>query len=140
MKNAKDFIRNDGYYNVDESVHPLKRSFHRLAKRTLKKVAQLLGLADGAYTIRTNYAGPAVMGDTTLHGEEVYIHITDPMWSDGTGAVLYRTCRGRKDYGGVHSRNNFLGIDAVDNPETIADAMAGVLAREKLNAVVAASA
>jgi hypothetical protein len=140
MKSAKDFVRSDGYHNVGEKVHPLKRGFHRLAKRTLKKVAQLLGLADGTYTIRTNYAGPAVMGDTTLHGEDIYIHITDPMWNDGTGAVLYRECNGRKDFGGVHSRNNFLSIDAVDDPRVIADAMAGILTRKKRDAATAASA
>jgi hypothetical protein len=92
-----------------------KKLFHRRARAFLNELAtEVLKLTPDRFEVRTNEAGPAVMGETVLH--------TDPI-KDGKGLyvmvsvfsgpsdrkVLMRTCNGRKDYTG--GRNNMLTLD-----------------------------
>lgn len=81
----------------DDSGEKTKNQFHRLAKMYLRDLASTLGLAPGSYDIRTNKAGPAVLGETTLHGENVYVQFGQCMLDT---AFMWRKCNGRKDYSG----------------------------------------
>jgi len=95
-----------------EDGHNDKMLFHRLAKSKLRKVAKALGLAPGEYDLRTNKAGPAVCGETTLHTDSLYVQVSQSCMGPGN-EILFRACDGRKDYCG--KRNNFAGISALDD-------------------------
>lgn len=43
--------------------------------------------------IRTNKGGPAVVGETTYHGDKIYIQFNDM-------GIMYRTVKSKKDYCG----------------------------------------
>ena len=47
-----------------------KDAFHALARKQFKALAAELGLQKGEYDLRTNKAGPAVLGETTLHTDK----------------------------------------------------------------------
>ena len=102
-----------------DAAHANKMAFHRLAKQKLRKVAKALGLAPGDYDLRTNKAGPAVCGETTLHTNNLYVQVSQSCMGPGN-EILCRRCEGRKDYTG--KRNNFAGIAALDDdPEGFAN-------------------
>ena len=83
-----------------------KLRYHSLGRRVLRAVAKELGLQSGTYDIRSNLGGIAVLGEVILHGEHLYIQFCEAM--NGT-EVLYRTCQGRKDYGG--GVNHWMGYE-----------------------------
>jgi hypothetical protein len=60
----------------------------------LRKVAAILELPKGSYSIRSCIGGPAVEADAILHGESIYINL-----SHGRNGYA-RFCRGKKDYSG----------------------------------------
>ena len=60
----------------------------------LRKVAAILALPKGSYSIRSCMGGPAVEADAILHGESIYINL-----SPGRAGYA-RFCKGRKDYSG----------------------------------------
>jgi hypothetical protein len=74
----------------------------------LRRVADILKLPKGSYSIRSCMGGPAVEADAILHGESIYISMTNEY-----GYARY--CRGRQDYSG--SRNYPL---PTRDPEEIA--------------------
>ena len=77
-----------------------KKAFHRLATAYLKEFAGVLGLARGSYDVRSNKAGVACLGEVTLHGEGIYIQLSQSSLGE---QFMYRKCKGRKDYtGGVN--------------------------------------
>jgi hypothetical protein len=84
-----------------------KEAFHTTAKAALKEVADALELPKGSYEIRSNKAGPAILGEVTLHGENIYVQV-----GESPHGILYRTCKGRKDYTG--GGNQWLGWDRAD--------------------------
>jgi hypothetical protein len=84
-----------------------KRAFHSSALRQLKLLANALGLAPGAYALSSNPGGIAVSGEVTLHADHVYVHACQPATGHDTG-IMYRTCRGRKDY--HRGPNNFASL------------------------------
>lgn len=86
--------------------HRAKIAYHNSCKVILRRVAEQLGLKKEDYDLRTNMGGPAVRGETTLHGEGIYIQIGSQFGSE----VLVRSCKGRKDYTG--GANNFVGDKA----------------------------
>lgn len=94
-----------------------KAKFHHLAPIRLRKLAAALGLEKGAYAIRSNKGGIAVSGEITLHGEQVYVQVSQPWGGHDTG-VLYRRCNGRKDYYG--GNNHFASLRALDHIEALA--------------------
>lgn len=70
-----------------------KREFKRLGMKLLRELRTALGIeAD----IRYNAGGIAVAGECTLHGDSIYVQVS----ADYSHGILYRTCKGRKDYSG----------------------------------------
>src|SRR6266404_2397877 len=94
-----------------------KRAFHSRALRQLKLLANALGLAPGAYALSSNPGGIAVSGEVTLHADHVYVQACQPATGHDTG-IMYRTCRGRKDYHG--GPNNFASLDLLNRPQDLA--------------------
>jgi hypothetical protein len=88
----------------------LKHNFHRAAKLLLQKIARKMELPKGSYEIRTNLGGIAVCGETTLHGENIYIQFGQ---SHNQDYFMFRHCKGRKDYTG--GANNWMKWDMLKN-------------------------
>lgn len=93
-----------------------KEKFHSLARRQLRKLANEIGLTSKDYDLRTNKAGPAVSGETTLHTATLYVQISQGF--GGIGEVMFRACDGRKDYTG--RANHFAPAGALDDPAEFA--------------------
>ena len=111
MVSAFDFRRSVSY---DATA---KRAFHARIRRQLKQLANALGLAPGAFDLRSNQGGIAVSGEVTLHADRLYVQACQPATGHDTG-VLFRTCLGRKDYHG--GSNNFASLDLLNRPEDLA--------------------
>ena len=94
-----------------------KRAFHSKARRQLKLLAEALGLPSGSYDLRSNQGGIAVSGEITLHADRLYVQASQSAMGHDTG-ILFRTCRGRKDYYG--GANNFASLDLLNRPEDLA--------------------
>ena len=94
-----------------------KRLFHSQARRRLLELAAALGLAPGAYDLRSNQGGIAVSGEVTLHADRLYVQVSQPATRADTG-ILFRSCEGRRDY--VGGRNNFTSLDLLHRPEELA--------------------
>lgn len=94
-----------------------KRLFHSRTRRQLRQLATALGLASGAYDLRSNQGGIAVSGEVTLHADRLYVQACQPATGHDTG-ILFRACEGRKDY--VGGRNNFASLDLLDRPNELA--------------------
>ena len=86
-----------------ETQHARKQKYHSLARRKLRKLANLMGLTAKDYRLSTNKAGPAVCGETTLHTDKLYIQVSQSSVGRGMD-ILYRRCNGRKDYTGAGNR------------------------------------
>jgi len=76
-----------------------KLEFHKESKALLRAIAKQMSLLNGTYDIRSNLAGPAVSGEITLHGENIYIQFSQTALGPDFG-FMYRKCDGRKDYRG----------------------------------------
>lgn len=50
-----------------------KEKFHKDAAKALRQVAKALKLSAGSFKIRSNKAGPAVLGEVVLHSDTLYI-------------------------------------------------------------------
>ena len=94
-----------------------KARFRDLAMRVQRDLAQRLGLAAGSYDLRWNEGGVAVSGEATLHGDHLYVQISQSCMSGGRAGVLWRACKGRKDYCG--GRNRFCGPRALTEMDTL---------------------
>ena len=94
-------------YNQDA-----KNNFHYLARHVARQIAKKLGLEKGSYDIRTNMGGIAVCGETTLHGENIYIQISQSCLGPNMG-FMYRSCQGRLDYTG--GPNQWMKWDELAN-------------------------
>lgn len=94
-----------------------KRLFHHHARRQLRLLAEALGLAPGAYDLRSNRGGCGVSGEITMHGDHLYVQACQPATGHDSG-VLFRVCEGRKDYTG--GRNNFVSLDLLNDPAHLA--------------------
>jgi hypothetical protein len=102
-----DVASGDGDPNHENPHSYSKLKYHALGKRVLKAVAMELGLQSGTYDISSNLGGTAVAGEITLHTNHIYIQLCE---SCGQGLeVLYRSCKGRKDYSG--GRNHWMRYD-----------------------------
>ena len=108
---AFDFRRSVSYDAV------AKRPFHSHARRQLKHLAAALALVPGGYDLRSNQGGIAVSGEVTLHADHLYVQACQSATGHDSG-VLFRTCKGRKDY--VGGRNNFASLDLLNRPEELA--------------------
>ena len=92
-----------------------KDAFHALARKQFKALAAELGLQKGEYDLRTNKAGPAVLGETTLHTDKIYVQVG----GSASCYLMYRTCDGRKDYCG--RQNWYMQIDTLRNVKAMAN-------------------
>ncbi len=109
--NAFDFHRSVAY---DDHA---KRLFHSRARSQLRRLATALGLQPGSYDLRSNQGGIAVSGEIMLHSERLYVQAAQSLMGHDNG-ILYRTCKGRKDY--VGGPNNFAPLDLLNRPEELA--------------------
>lgn len=99
-----------------------KRQFHADGRRAMQRLATALGLANGTFDVRSNKAGPAVSGEITLHGEEVYVQLSlGCMGADRE--VMFRRVTGRSDYTG--DRNRWASIRELLAPDSFAVRRAG---------------
>ena len=94
-----------------------KHLFHKLARRQLRLLAEVLGLAADAYDLRSNPAGIAVSGEVTLHADRLYVQVSQPSTGADTG-ILFRACAVRRDY--VGDRNNFASLDLLHEAAELA--------------------
>jgi len=94
-----------------------KRAFHSRVRRQLDQLAKELGLAPGAYDVRSNVGGIAVSGEVTMHADHIYVQASQPATGHDTG-IMYRTCQGRTDYYG--GANNFASLDLLNRPDELA--------------------
>lgn len=95
-----------------------KRTFHAEGRTAMRRLAEVLRLEDGSYEVRSNKGGPAVSGEITLHGEEVWVQLS----LGGLGPdreILYRRVSGRKDHCG--ERNHWASISMLLAPDRFAD-------------------
>ncbi len=78
-------------------------------------LARELGLPRGSTEIRSNKGGIAVSGEIILHHETLYLQVSQSSFG---GGILYRSCKGRKDFcGGV---NHFADVALLDDPPRLA--------------------
>jgi hypothetical protein len=94
-----------------------KRLFHSQARRRLLELAASLGLSDAAYDLRSNQGGIAVSGEITLHGDRLYVQVSQSALGTDSG-ILFRSCEGRRDYTG--GRNHFASLDRLHQPDELA--------------------
>lgn len=98
-----------------------KAMFHARAKAYLRKIAKMLNLAPGTYEIRTNKGGIAVLGETTLHSDTLYVQLGG---SVANTSFYYRACKGRKDYTG--GRNHWVEYDRLPDWDYVVRAFQSV--------------
>lgn len=112
-RTIKDFVQlakggdvtlGEGDPNHENPHSYRKLAFHSKGKAVLRAVAKELGLQSGSYDIRSNLGGVAVSGEMTLHGERIYISLSDM-------GFMYRSCQGRKDYTG--GANHWMKWDSL---------------------------
>ena len=104
-----DKTMTDGLLGPDVSYNALRKQvFHKTGKRLLRRIADELGLAKGQYDVRSNLGGIAVSGEITLHTETLYLQLSQGILMRGSVQVLYRSCRGRRDY--VGHANHFIAL------------------------------
>lgn len=100
-----------------------KKRFHTTARSRLKDLASELGLQPGSYDIRSNKAGIAVSGETTLRHERAYIQVGQFGLSSGHG-ILIRACKDRKDCTG--GPNHFVALAMLDDVPALAAAVRAI--------------
>lgn len=94
-----------------------KRAFHAEGRAAMRRLAEALELDDGSFDIRSNKGGPAVSGEITLHGEEVWVRLSlGCMGPDNE--IAYRQVRGREDHCG--DRNRWASINELLAPDRFA--------------------
>jgi hypothetical protein len=95
-----------------------KMAFHRHARRQLRLLGDALRLDRATYDLRSNAGGIAVSGEITLHGDDLYIQVSQSACGHDTG-ILFRCCAGRRDY--VGGRNHFASLDLLHEPARLAE-------------------
>jgi hypothetical protein len=87
-----------------------KAEFRRLAMKFLRELRKAMGVEA---EVRYNAGGIAVSGDATLHTENLYLTFNADRIANN-GSILYRRCKGYKDYGtGTDSPNHYVTFEAV---------------------------
>jgi hypothetical protein len=95
-----------------------KRAFHTQVRRRLRLLGTALGLTREGYDLRTVKADIAVSGEVTLHGDRIYVRVSQPAAGSGEEGILFRTCEGREDDTG--GANNFASLDLLHQPKELA--------------------
>lgn len=101
-----------------------KATLHSAGKSFLRRLADDLGMPAGSFDIRSNKGGIAVSGEVTLHGDSLYVQLSENCIGRGAVNVMYRTCRDRQDCCG--GQNNFIDASTLQ-----AGAYAGFVAKCK---------
>ncbi|MFH1555308.1 MAG: hypothetical protein ABII76_10645 [Pseudomonadota bacterium] len=102
-----------------------KRRFHATARARLRQLVAELRLPAGHFDLRSNQGGIAVSGEITLHGEQIYVQVCQPVTRTDTG-ILIRTCRDRRDYTG--GANHFAPLSLLDDIPALAAQVRVVMA------------
>lgn len=97
----------------------VKAKYKKLAMAWLRLLALRLCLNEKEFDLRFNAGGIAVSGEATLHHEKFYIQFSE------TG-VMWRECKGRKDYSGGTNRW-FVGFGGHGNTEQLEHELAEIL-------------
>jgi hypothetical protein len=105
------------FYSATQYNETAKRKFSFAARGRLHALAAALELAPGTYDVRWNAGGIGVSGEATLHGDHVYVQVSQPFGGADTG-VLYRRCNGRRDYTG--GRNGFAPLSSLNHIDALA--------------------
>ncbi|PBN42962.1 hypothetical protein [Sphingobium sp. D43FB] len=94
-----------------------KRVFHAEARTAMRRLAEALELDAGSYDIRSTKGGPAVSGEITLHGEEVWVQLSLGAFGPDN-EVVFRQVRGRGDHYGA--RNHWASVNELLAPDRFA--------------------
>jgi hypothetical protein len=107
----------------------LKKEFLHAGYSALNGLAGLMGLDSSDFDLRINEGGIASSGDITLHGNELYVQISQRSPSTN---ILFRTCKSRKDF--VGDSNNYATIDQLspENIEQFAASLSAMVKRARL--------
>lgn len=73
-----------------------KKLFRQKGRAALRALAKELRLPPNSFDIRSCLGGVAVSGEIILHGERIYIQISQPVTGADSGALI-RSCNGRRD-------------------------------------------
>src|SRR3546814_10572374 len=79
----------------------------------MRRLADALALDEGSFDIRSNKGGPAVSGEVTLHGEDVWVQLSLGL-SGPDREVCFRKVQGRDDHLG--DRNCWASIRELVDP------------------------
>lgn len=94
-----------------------KAAYLKLGTKLLRSLATCMQLPRGTYDVRTSEGGIAVPGECILHSDHLHLQICNSYSAPGP-AIMYRTCKGRKDYSG--GRNNWAPVSRLDDIEAFA--------------------
>ncbi|MBV2149910.1 hypothetical protein KRZ98_16825 [Sphingobium sp. AS12] len=97
-----------------------KAAFHQEGQKAMRKLACALGLSRGSYSLRSNKGGIAVSGEVSLHGERIYVELSQSCLGPGR-EIMFRSVQGRKDYCG--GANNWASVDELMEPGLLAARM-----------------
>lgn len=89
-----------------------KAAYLKLGTKLLRALAKEMELPKGTYSVRTSEGGIAVSGECILHSDHLYLQINNSYSAPGP-AIMYRTCKGRKDYSG--GPNGWAPISQLDD-------------------------
>ena len=98
-KSLREFVKTTKTVSLSYN-HEAKERWHRLGRRVAKALAERL---NGQFDVRFNRGGIAVSGETTLHGEWLYLQFAVSCLGPSQG-FMYRSCEGRRDYTGGPNR------------------------------------
>lgn len=125
--------------SFDEPGAAAKAKFHREGRAFLKLLAKTLGSIGPEYVMSSNYAGPAVSGEVTLHSESLFIQLSESCSSLGRGiGMLYCSCKGKTDYTG--GTNHWVDLCEFEDPQRQDEVLAEMRALVACNAVAALAA
>lgn len=94
-----------------------KRVFHAEGRAAMRRLAEALALDPGSYDIRSNKGGPAVSGEITLHGNEIWVRLSLDVFGPDH-EVAFRQVRSRDDHCG--DRNRWASINELLAPDRFA--------------------
>lgn len=103
-----------------------KKAYLAMGRLILNRLAESMRLGKGEYSVRLCEGGIAVPGEIILHSEHLYLQIC-PSWSSPTAQIMFRSCKGQKDYTG--GQNNWSRIEVLDDLETFADKLLDFIER-----------
>jgi len=86
---------------TNQGLYPdaqLKARFHYLGRQVLSSIGCALKDRYAVnFTVSSCEAGIAVLGEVTLHMEDLYVQLCPGCWP---GDIMYRSCKGLEDYTG----------------------------------------